>query len=1010
MNGKTFKAACNMPFGESLKAFCLSLLLLAITTGAIAQRTCGTMEYHQQLMDTDPVYRANRERIETLTEKYLANKDNRERREDAQTITIPVVVHIIWKTPDQNIDDERVHEQIKILNDDYNLRNADKVNIPAPFAPLAGIYNIEFCLAPWQDDQGQWQDPITRTQTNRTSFNPGPNEMKKFSTGGHDAVNPGEYLNLWVCNLRDGLLGYAQFPGGPPEFDGVVMTTYAFGLTSGGPSGRFGLGRTASHEVGHWLNLYHIWGDRACGDDLVDDTPQQRSKNLGVPVFPHRPNDCDTNNPNGDMFMNFMDYSDDKELHMFTKGQVDRSMALFRPTGSRETLLSSAFLCSTSPGLRQGCPCSAPEQPQFLDVGESAVKFAWRKDKTTDKEYEIRYRKSVGGAWTSLPRQADTLIEITGLERSQLYMFQVRAICKSSNITSDWRSLITGSSPGAFQCDEMTSQIPLLTAEIAEITWNTSPYYQKIEFSYAPYVNGAPEKYTRFQFDPSVTSIRLNNLEPGTTYEVVIEGFCIGGRKRFKNHFTTRGCDKPYDLDYDLVNRNTVELTWKSFNAPDEVVDFILSYRQEGDDSTRVDIPNVQPPYTLSNLPQNTRYEWIVRTNCTFGQGGWSDVSNFATTNCEKPANLQVNNITENSARLSWDPPAAGDVTSYNVRHRPEGTRNWTTNIALQPFLTITGLSAGYGYEVEVESICQVGGGTSQNVGTTFSTPGCETPDTELGWVSHNEAQIIFKEAFPPGSNAQFRVLENGNVIWTEEANGIPRNGSWILEGMEANKTYTGQFRIECANGDAGAWTSYTINTKACPLPTDLSHGYPAGAGDVSVLIRWRLPQGEPDEYEVNLKDAGGTVIYDRATYGGGNTYMTLNGLTASTSYTLRLNTICSGNVQEGPEYQFTTRSAANARSSESTEQANLLSASIVPNPVQDQVRVTVQQQGLITAFAERTTFRVLDYQGRELYRQDFDQQQADYQLSLGHLLPGMYLIETSRGGFSTTNKVIIEP
>jgi hypothetical protein len=131
-----------------------------------------------------------------------------------------------------------------------------------------------------------------------------------------------KYLNFWICNLGEGLLGYAQFPGGPAKTDGVVILYTAFG-TTGAAAAPFNLGRTATHEVGHWLNLRHIWGDKTdcSGSDQVSDTPKAQMPNYGTPTWPHI--SCN-NGPNGDMFMNYMDYVDDAAMFMFTQGQAAR--------------------------------------------------------------------------------------------------------------------------------------------------------------------------------------------------------------------------------------------------------------------------------------------------------------------------------------------------------------------------------------------------------------------------------------------------------------------------------------------------------------------------------------------------------------------------------------------------------------------------------------------------------------------------------------------------------------
>jgi hypothetical protein len=177
-----------------------------------------------------------------------------------------------------------------------------------------------------QNPQGQPTTGITRTKTTQASFGV-DDDVKSPATGGIAPWATKRYLNVWVCTLRGGLLGYTQFPGGPPDLDGVVILNTAFG-TTGTAAVPFNKGRTATHEIGHYLNLSHIWGESrfpTCTDsDFVDDTPNQFAPNTGAPAFPQI--SCN-NSPHGDMFMNYMDYVDDAAMFLFTKGQVARMRA-----------------------------------------------------------------------------------------------------------------------------------------------------------------------------------------------------------------------------------------------------------------------------------------------------------------------------------------------------------------------------------------------------------------------------------------------------------------------------------------------------------------------------------------------------------------------------------------------------------------------------------------------------------------------------------------------------------
>jgi Pregnancy-associated plasma protein-A len=309
------------------------------------KRTCATMEQHAFLAQTDEVYRQNRRELEVATRTArLAVRTT--------VLRIPVVVHVIYHDEEDNLGVDQINSQIASLNRDYRFRNDDRSDIPAAFAPFATDTLIEFAMAV-RDPQGNATTGITRTHTTKTSFpydrsDPLATEkldaLIKFGDYGKVAWPRESYLNLWTCRITGGLLGYAQFPGGKAATDGVVINNTAFG--SGGiASAPFNLGRTATHEVGHWLNLLHIWGDDGGGcssSDNVDDTPNQSDSNgsdVKKSSFPHV--SCN-NAPNGDMFMNYMDYVDDDTMVMFTKGQLARMNATL--SGPRALLAASKGL------------------------------------------------------------------------------------------------------------------------------------------------------------------------------------------------------------------------------------------------------------------------------------------------------------------------------------------------------------------------------------------------------------------------------------------------------------------------------------------------------------------------------------------------------------------------------------------------------------------------------------------------------------------------------------------
>ena len=285
------------------------------------RRQCGAMAAHFRLLESDANFRFNQSRLEGATTRRMAMGAEAFLMK-AGPIVIKVVVHVVYNTPQENISLAQIQSQIRVLNRDFRAKNPDKSKIPAVWKGLAGDSNIEFVLAKI-DPNGKKTSGVTRTKTARPSF--GTNDSVKGAAEGKAPWATDRYLNVWVCNLRGGLLGYAQFPGGPPETDGVVVSYRAFG-TTGTATPPFNLGRTATHEVGHYLNLRHIWGDTedCSGTDGVKDTPNAAGPNAGKPIFPHI--SCG-NGPNGDMYMNYMDYVDDDSMFMFTLEQVARMHA-----------------------------------------------------------------------------------------------------------------------------------------------------------------------------------------------------------------------------------------------------------------------------------------------------------------------------------------------------------------------------------------------------------------------------------------------------------------------------------------------------------------------------------------------------------------------------------------------------------------------------------------------------------------------------------------------------------
>ncbi|MBX2872257.1 MAG: T9SS type A sorting domain-containing protein [Saprospiraceae bacterium] len=311
-------------------------LLFCCLNFSYAQRNCGAMEHLENQLQQNPSLQFNMDQIEEHTRNFIKRSEHLQKA----VITIPVVVHVVYNGSAENVSDAQIQSQIDVLNEDFRRQNSDANNTPSIFAGVASDVEIEFCLAS-VDPDGNSTNGITRTPTSKRSFRTN-DDVKKANKGGKAAWPAGDYMNMWVCDIAGGILGYAQFPGGPASTDGIVVDYQYFG-TIGTATAPFNLGRTATHEVGHWLNLRHIWGDGGCGvDDFVSDTPIAGGPNYTGEPCNSSPNSCNEGSGDlPDMFQNYMDYSDDACMNLFTDGQTARMRALFGSGGSRASLLNS---------------------------------------------------------------------------------------------------------------------------------------------------------------------------------------------------------------------------------------------------------------------------------------------------------------------------------------------------------------------------------------------------------------------------------------------------------------------------------------------------------------------------------------------------------------------------------------------------------------------------------------------------------------------------------------------
>jgi hypothetical protein len=326
--------------------FLIAIFSFVSLATAQSYNRCSTMEHHAHLVNEGLASANQLDQMDQAIQQWI---DNNPDNSGQTLITIPVVFHVIYNTTTQNIPDARIFAQLDVMNKDFSRTNADTVNTPAAFLPVAANTEIQFALAN-RDPNGNPVTGITRTQTSLSGFTSSSSDMKFTSKGGKDIWNREHYLNVWIVNFTDWTLGFAKFPGGDPLEDGVVVHYRSVG----GPSSNdinfspYHLGRTATHEIGHWFGLYHTFQSGCQGTnptscinlgDKVCDTPPVSNATFNCPTNNNTCSETPTDLP--DMVTNFMDYTDDPCMNIFTQGQKDRMQAAINLT---------RFNLFTSPG------------------------------------------------------------------------------------------------------------------------------------------------------------------------------------------------------------------------------------------------------------------------------------------------------------------------------------------------------------------------------------------------------------------------------------------------------------------------------------------------------------------------------------------------------------------------------------------------------------------------------------------------------------------------------------
>jgi hypothetical protein len=683
----------------------LVMSLFFTTTSLLAQRNCGSFLFHKDQMEHNNDYAKARKAIEKQTKSFIFDESTAR-----AAVTIPVVVHIVWRTgfPTENISDAQVLSQIDALNKDFSLQNSNAASIPAAFLPIASNTGITFCLAK-RTPQNTVTTGINRLQSNRTT-NWGTNdEVKLPNSGGFATWDPSKYLNIYVCNIGGGILGYSPYPGAPAQNDGVVIDYRYFG-TTGIVSPPYHLGRTATHEIGHWLNLDHIWGDAICGNDSVADTPVHEDANTGCPAYP-KYNTCSTN---PEMPMNYMDYSDDACMSMFTVGQNARMQAVLAPNGFRNSLL---FSDACQP-LTSTVSCGVPSGLLLNTITPNSATVSWTA-LSGATSYDVSYKTATATTWTKVSSSSNTLL-ISALEPSMAYQFQVQANCNGTFGQS--------STPFAFTTLVLPCPAPTnlsfsgITANSASISWLQT---NNITLSTLKYRKQGTTTWT--SLTATSTNQSIANLLPSTVYEVQILSACgTTTATPLSGTFTTaalaQGCGIATSVAVNTIAVTTANIVWTAVTG---ATSYRVFYK-----TTNANIWSSSDTGTnsflLSALLPATNYQVKIATLCNGQIGNDSQILAFVTKSipCGNiPTNVGVSGITATTAAVNWT--AAVGAVSYKLQYRKSNSTTWTViGTVFGTTYNLPNLTPLTPYDVQVAAVCGINATSGFSTQKSFLTLG----------------------------------------------------------------------------------------------------------------------------------------------------------------------------------------------------------------------------------------------------------------------------------------------
>lgn len=892
-----------------MRAFFTGFLLL-ILTAVWGQRTCGTMDVLAEQIQQNPALLQQMQAIEQHNDHY--HQHLHEQVGFRNVITIPVVFHVIHNGDalgtNENISDARILAQLQQLNDDFRKMNTDAASVPAIFQGLHADTEIQFCLAQRKPD-GTATNGINRVQYSQATWTSSQvNSTIKPAT----VWNRNQYLNVWTVvfgGSSSNLLGYAQFPGGSASTDGVVVSHATVGsLTLPNPaSNSFGRGRTLTHEVGHWLNLRHIWGDATCGNDLVADTPVHNASNSGCPTYPHY-STC-TGTPI-EMTMNYMDYTNDVCMYMFTAGQKTRMQAVLASGGARFSLLSSLGC------VPPGATCAAPAAAQLSATNITATSVQLQCSVSGVNAYDWRYRQQGTATWTDLPSTTTGITTVTGLSASTSYEFQAQVQCGS--VWSDWSvSQTFATAAGGAACTTpAASQI-----SVSEITSSSA----RIEVS----VTGAGSYLWRYRLSGASTWTNLPattvnftyifGLNARSNYEVQVALVCNSITTAWSAGVSfntgTSGaavCNAP---DVSQLSANNITTTSATLQCSSPgVSSFTWRYRATGANTWTDAGSTPQGTIALSGLSPNTTYEFQVLLQCGNGQSSvWSGSQTFTTASaatCDAPtaAQLSATNISTTSAQLNCS--VSGQL-SYSWRYRLAGTTTWATLPGTTVnFAIVNGLSASSNYEFQVLIQCSNGLSSDWSGTQTFSTAAevCNAPAAAQVSVSNITSASARLQCAVTGVTAYlWRYRAVGSSTWIDLGSTVA--AFYDLNNLSASTSYEYAVAVQCGAASS-AWSPTqnfaTLSAVVCTAPTSRALSVSSITATGAVLV-CSLPA---DQYQWRYRPTGASN-WITAGQSSINSW-TLSGLLPQTSYEFQVSVACGSTWSDwSPSRAFSTLGGA---------------------------------------------------------------------------------------------------